>query len=712
MQQSNISESDYGGYVIHLSLKITYEFANLDTLYLRGEIILSSVKACRERRKCVTSFEQKADGVFSVRLKKSSIEVGHLEISGGYGDKDLPRSTWDGCCKLPIGNAYMLEEIGERFRGASLQDEHSDSDMKVSNLSGVLPPHPLHHKKINKKGITAAYADSDPDFKNSLNMLPPKPNYQLVETIPLKLKYDPAKKLNLLRLQSKKKTDLKNFTPPVKLIRKDPNAREYNKDNNNTFSRSNVQTLPTSNSSSSSSITANITTTGGSTKNSQAAGGVNRARQNKKMLFKKRTTQVFLADEETRKLKAEERLPWVLEDFGGSNTWVGQYCNTEDVRYGGMFHKTNEKGEKYVEFKQLSHWYEFKPKPKFTPLTIEEAEEIMGKAKKRENDRWFMRRSGKNDKEREMAEKEGGIYDNKSNLKAVENETDLIRSDDEGESKFHGKYEDEFEEMDYEQVFEDDEEDNLDLQNPEDVKDPVLVKTKFFSGTAEEEFEEDKERNKLTAEGKNLKKLVRTLEKNVAYDDSDKESDPYASSVELDGTDDEEESQNSQSLPSSLNSAKLISPPKSEKGKSTTKSGAKSAQTKTKATATTNKTSSSSSTTTKSKATAATTAADKPKNKSLTSAKKGTASSTPSSSAPATPNSTTTSKPKASTKSVTIKTESKSDSSTAIIGSPSSSSTTLKKKKSKPAAGSSSSDSNLITEKEICVLIRTKKKSC
>ncbi|CAH1765478.1 11864_t:CDS:10, partial [Entrophospora sp. SA101] len=682
MQQSNISESDYGGYVIHLSLKITYEFANLDTLYLRGEIILSSVKACRERRKCVTSFEQKADGVFSVRLKKSSIEVGHLEISGGYGDKDLPRSTWDGCCKLPIGNAYMLEEIGERFRGASLQDEHSDSDMKVSNLSGVLPPHPLHHKKINKKGITAAYADSDPDFKNSLNMLPPKPNYQLVETIPLKLKYDPAKKLNLLRLQSKKKTDLKNFTPPVKLIRKDPNAREYNKDNNNTFSRSNVQTLPTSNSSSSSSITANITTTGGSTKNSQAAGGVNRARQNKKMLFKKRTTQVFLADEETRKLKAEERLPWVLEDFGGSNTWVGQYCNTEDVRYGGMFHKTNEKGEKYVEFKQLSHWYEFKPKPKFTPLTIEEAEEIMGKAKKRENDRWFMRRSGKNDKEREMAEKEGGIYDNKSNLKAVENETDLIRSDDEGESKFHGKYEDEFEEMDYEQVFEDDEEDNLDLQNPEDVKDPVLVKTKFFSGTAEEEFEEDKERNKLTAEGKNLKKLVRTLEKNVAYDDSDKESDPYASSVELDGTDDEEESQNSQSLPSSLNSAKLISPPKSEKGKSTTKS-----------------------------ATAATTAADKPKNKSLTSAKKGTASSTPSSSAPATPNSTTTSKPKASTKSVTIKTESKSDSSTAIIGSPSSASSgSSTEKKSKPAAGSSSSDSNLITEKEICVLIRTKKK--
>ncbi|EXX64969.1 hypothetical protein RirG_137810 [Rhizophagus irregularis DAOM 197198w] len=70
---------------------------------------------------CITSFEQKADGVFLVRLKKSIIEVGHLEMSGGYAHKDLPRSTWDGCCKLPIGNSYMLEEIGERFREASTE---------------------------------------------------------------------------------------------------------------------------------------------------------------------------------------------------------------------------------------------------------------------------------------------------------------------------------------------------------------------------------------------------------------------------------------------------------------------------------------------------------------------------------------------------------------------------------------------------------------
>ena len=34
------------------------------------------------RRKC-ESFEQKADGIFLARLKKSCIEIGYLEMSGG-----------------------------------------------------------------------------------------------------------------------------------------------------------------------------------------------------------------------------------------------------------------------------------------------------------------------------------------------------------------------------------------------------------------------------------------------------------------------------------------------------------------------------------------------------------------------------------------------------------------------------------------------------
>jgi len=57
---------------------------------------LLSVESCHERRKCLNSFEQKADGVFYVQLKKSFIEIGHLEMSGGHGHKDIPRATWDG----------------------------------------------------------------------------------------------------------------------------------------------------------------------------------------------------------------------------------------------------------------------------------------------------------------------------------------------------------------------------------------------------------------------------------------------------------------------------------------------------------------------------------------------------------------------------------------------------------------------------------------
>uniref|UniRef100_U9UT92 Uncharacterized protein n=1 Tax=Rhizophagus irregularis (strain DAOM 181602 / DAOM 197198 / MUCL 43194) TaxID=747089 RepID=U9UT92_RHIID len=107
MQQLDVSEADYRGYLIHLCLKkilVSLE----DRLYYHIS-----------RRKCTNSYEQKSNGVFTVKLRKLLMEVGHLKMSGGYGHKDIPRSTWDGCCKLPIGNSYMLEEIGKQFRDGS-----------------------------------------------------------------------------------------------------------------------------------------------------------------------------------------------------------------------------------------------------------------------------------------------------------------------------------------------------------------------------------------------------------------------------------------------------------------------------------------------------------------------------------------------------------------------------------------------------------------
>ncbi|CAJ0645063.1 10555_t:CDS:2, partial [Entrophospora sp. SA101] len=104
MQQIGVSEASYGSYIIHPCIIELLSGLEDHLLY--------------EPRKC-KPFEQKADGIFLTRLKRSFIDIGHLEMSGGHGHHEVPRSTWDGCCKGPLGNMYMLEEIGERYRKAS-----------------------------------------------------------------------------------------------------------------------------------------------------------------------------------------------------------------------------------------------------------------------------------------------------------------------------------------------------------------------------------------------------------------------------------------------------------------------------------------------------------------------------------------------------------------------------------------------------------------
>ncbi|RHZ75707.1 hypothetical protein Glove_212g87 [Diversispora epigaea] len=109
--------------ILQEELKINYTLSSLQDPFTNFFIKILAILgrkscSCRERRRCTTLFEQKTDGVFVIRLKKSSVEVRYLEMSGGHGHKDFSRSTWDSCYKLPIGNTYMLEEIGEKFRGA------------------------------------------------------------------------------------------------------------------------------------------------------------------------------------------------------------------------------------------------------------------------------------------------------------------------------------------------------------------------------------------------------------------------------------------------------------------------------------------------------------------------------------------------------------------------------------------------------------------
>jgi len=121
MQQANVSEASYAAYIIHPCLIDLVSGIEDYVNYKPGEIIIESIGSCNRRRKSGSAFEQRADGIMFACLPRMQIEIGHLEMSGGYDHKELPRSTWDGCCKGPVGCAYMLEEIGENFRGSTLR---------------------------------------------------------------------------------------------------------------------------------------------------------------------------------------------------------------------------------------------------------------------------------------------------------------------------------------------------------------------------------------------------------------------------------------------------------------------------------------------------------------------------------------------------------------------------------------------------------------
>jgi hypothetical protein len=196
----------------------------------------------------------------------------------------------------------------------------------------------------------------------------------------------------------------------------------------------------------------------------------------------------------------------------------------------------------------------------------------MARAKKRDNDRWMMRRWGKqNENEKKIADEEGGIVDLKSTMKTVENEEDLLGSDDEGLRPRRGIESDE--EMEFEQIFEDDEEELPDDTNPIDEENAEVVKLKkraIHKPTSLEGEDENDDSFKLTQEGIQLKKLVRKFDDNEAYDDSDQESNPYAGS-EVEESEEELSSESPARTPIIGAAGTKPAPAKTDKGKAPVK---------------------------------------------------------------------------------------------------------------------------------------------
>lgn len=236
------------------------------------------------------------------------------------------------------------------------------------------------------------------------------------------------------------------------------------------------------------------------------------ARRNKANLFQKKTKQVILGDPNARRLRYEEFYPWVMEDFDGQNTWVGNFEAGQMSQY--VLFVFDKDGFKMVP---AERWYKMTPRNKYATLTLEEVEKHMDS--RDQPDRWVMKYFGD----------QGDDETQKRPLNARRRfrATDTTRDDEDGLRK-----DDDGNEIDFDDEFADDEEAPIMDGNEEDVKE-VEKKIKKeqqaakFTNLFDEHVEEEGDDQKVDKQGRNIIKSLRSLEKNSYYSDDD--SNPYAS---------------------------------------------------------------------------------------------------------------------------------------------------------------------------------------
>ncbi|KII95213.1 hypothetical protein PLICRDRAFT_97799 [Plicaturopsis crispa FD-325 SS-3] len=278
--------------------------------------------------------------------------------------------------------------------------------------------------------------------------------------------------------------------------------------------------------------------------------------------FQKKTRQVFLVPEATRQLRREERYPWVMEDASQKEIWVGKLEDVGKSETHAFFMPENSDVFRFIP---AHRWYKFQKKPNYHIPNLEEAEAMMAKFQKNKDpERWLLHhRNGvapsASTTAMFKAETEGAPAPSGSSLAHTSSGPSLgpggrrLRTVDDGMSGLFGdddedgdakkrrakEYggEGDLDEQEYEEDFADDDEqaepDNDD-EEAKELEERLKREYKTANKTQEgyvDESESDEDESKLTKEGKAMKKLIRNLEKNNAYD-SDEEKNPYASSDE------------------------------------------------------------------------------------------------------------------------------------------------------------------------------------
>lgn len=222
---------------------------------------------------------------------------------------------------------------------------------------------------------------------------------------------------------------------------------------------------------------------------------------------RKRTRILYLEDEDEIALREQESAPWLLEDFDGQHAFVGRLEGGQTSNYVFFVNQGNE-------FRVLpaSRWYRFNPKPNFQPLTLEEAEAHMSTGRKKEDaSRWLMRdrRSG------QASDDEEGSPEKVSKLKSLKEQS--LRASSAsigGKAKSRGGAQNDYEDLDFEDVFDDDDEGQMDLDIDQENNNDAETRKKSFA---------------LSNHGKQVKKLIKNLDRanwNEEFEEDDE--DPYA----------------------------------------------------------------------------------------------------------------------------------------------------------------------------------------
>ena len=211
---------------------------------------------------------------------------------------------------------------------------------------------------------------------------------------------------------------------------------------------------------------------------------------------------------------------WILEDGDGEHKLIGKREAGQQSQYVFFVNNGN-----YFSIVPVTNWYRFSPKSNIPRITLEQAEALMAGAKKKTKPPTQLKQ-----KKTAVTEEEGGEESHNSSLfsqlkKSLQAETTLtqvsladLKSQAESKTPLPEPLFVHADELDYEEVFDDDEEVGFDESTAygeaDDPSAPVPMRS---SRTA------DSAAKSLSLAGKDLRRIVQSHDKGVVEEDSEDE---------------------------------------------------------------------------------------------------------------------------------------------------------------------------------------------